>query len=78
MKLEERKNKFMTERLLECSRKTMNKAQTYADSILRIESKSQKFDSIPVPYDTLKPDKPSITFPPYQKPKSLLYDSLNQ
>ena len=42
-KLTERKEKFILERMQECNRRTMSRAQAIADSILRIESKIQKF-----------------------------------
>lgn len=49
-------------------------AQSIADSILRIESKQAKMDSIKVPYDTSRPLQPEVQFPEYKKPKR---DSLN-
>ncbi|MBK7810602.1 MAG: hypothetical protein IPI50_05055 [Saprospiraceae bacterium] len=76
IKLEERKSKFINERMLDCYRKTIGKAQSISDSILRIESKIQKFDSIPVPYDTFKPSKPEIIFPPFIKPKRIDEDTI--
>ncbi len=77
-KLTERKEKFILERMQECNRRTMSRAQAIADSILRIESKIQKFDSIPVPYDTFKPERPEIQFPEFVRPERKLADSLNR
>lgn len=65
---EERKNSLLTERLSQCTRQMYKDAQSLADSILRIESKQSKMDSIKVPYDTLRPIKPDINFPDYKKP----------
>jgi hypothetical protein len=76
-KLLDRKEKFMAERMQECSRRTMSRAQAIADSILRIESKIQKFDSIPVPYDTFKPERPEIQFPEFVRPVRKSADSLS-
>jgi len=76
-KLMERKEKFFLERMQECSRRTMSRAQAIADSILRIESKIQKFDSIPVPYDTFKPDRPEIQFPEFVRLERRAADSLS-
>lgn len=39
-----------------------------ADSILVVLSKKIKYDSLTIPHDTLRPEKPDITFPDYQPP----------
>lgn len=76
LKLNDRKNKFMLERMADCRRRLMSQAQSTADSIIRLESKIQKFDSIPVPYDTFKPTRPAIAFPEYKSPILEIKDSL--
>ncbi|MCC6814861.1 MAG: hypothetical protein IT267_00435 [Saprospiraceae bacterium] len=72
--IEERKSNFIAERIIQCNRTMYQDAQSIADSILRIESKQAKMDSIKVPYDTSRPLQPEVQFPEYKKPKR---DSLN-
>lgn len=67
--LSERKKVFLDEQLLQCNRNLYSLAQTTADSMLRIESKALKLDSIKVPHDTLKPIKPEVRFPQYKTPE---------
>ncbi|MEO6190495.1 MAG: hypothetical protein ABIO44_09245 [Saprospiraceae bacterium] len=74
--LEERRTNFLQEKLSICTREIYSKAQTFADSILRIESKQAKLDSILFPHDTLKPSKPEVLFPDYKKPLRKGKDSL--
>ena len=74
--LEERRINFLREKLTICTREVYSKAQTFADSILRIESKQAKMDSILFPHDTLKPTRPEVLFPAYKKPLRKGKDSL--
>ncbi len=67
--LENRRQTYLNERMLECTRSLYSKAQTIADSILKIESRNSKLDSITVPHDTAKPTKPELMFPAYHKPE---------
>lgn len=65
---EERRATIISDKMSQCQRQLFKDAQTFADSILRIESKQSKMDSIKVPHDTLRPQKPDIKFPDYKKP----------
>lgn len=67
--LEERRQTYLKERMLECTRLLYSQAQTIADSILKIESRNSKLDSITVPHDTLRPSRPEVQFPEYKKPE---------
>ena len=67
--LQEKKSKYFKERHDKCLRELSIEAQTIADSILKSISKSIKFDSLKVPIDTLRPEKPNIDFPEYIKPE---------
>ncbi len=64
----EKKSNLMMDRISQCQRQLYKDAQTIADSVLRIESKQSKLDSIKVPHDTLRPTKPELQFPDYKKP----------
>jgi hypothetical protein len=76
-KLNERKEKYINERLDVCKRNLMSISQSKVDSILKMESKKSKFDSIHVPYDTLRPLKPEISFPKFIKPNRPIEDSVH-
>lgn len=71
----EKKSSLVSERLSQCQRQLYKDAQTIADSVLRIESKQSKMDSIKVPHDTLRPVIPELQFPDYKKPAR---DSFNK
>ncbi|MEP7195173.1 MAG: hypothetical protein ABI851_01550 [Saprospiraceae bacterium] len=75
IQLEERKKNYFTSRLDDCTRNIQKEAQSIADSLLRIESKQSKMDSIRAPHDTLKPMKPELVFPDYKKPTKSKLDS---
>ncbi|MBK9960262.1 MAG: hypothetical protein IPP06_02670 [Saprospiraceae bacterium] len=75
-KLNERKEKYFKEKLDVCRRNLMSISQSKVDSILKMESKKSKFDSISVPYDTFRPIKPEISFPKFNKPNRPKGDTL--
>ena len=67
--LEERQANQLRERMAACTRVIYSEAQGRADSILRIESKEAKLDSITVPHDTMRPARPELDFPEYSAPR---------
>ncbi|MBK8485393.1 MAG: hypothetical protein IPL31_13905 [Saprospiraceae bacterium] len=54
----------------------MAKIELEADSILIFLSKRVKYDSLTIPYDSIRPVKPDVQFPNYKKPEKPKQDSV--
>ncbi|MBK9108564.1 MAG: hypothetical protein IPM92_09405 [Saprospiraceae bacterium] len=68
-KLAAQQKQFTDEKNLECDKRIQEKLEQYADSILIVLSKKIKYDSLTIPYDSIRPEKPEIEFPEYTKPE---------
>ncbi|MBK8954507.1 MAG: hypothetical protein IPM34_02990 [Saprospiraceae bacterium] len=60
---------YNTDKNLECEKYIQDQLDQYADSILIVLSKKIKYDSLTIPYDSIRPEKPMIDFPEYKKPE---------
>ncbi len=69
LKLEERRQNFIAEKTDQCTKELMMKIEELADSILIYQSKRTKYDSLTIPYDSIRPEKPEVIFPDYKKPE---------
>ncbi|MBK8450520.1 MAG: hypothetical protein IPL42_11060 [Saprospiraceae bacterium] len=74
--LNERRTKFIAEKSEECNKILMAKIELEADSILIFLSKRVKYDSLTIPYDSIRPVKPDVQFPNYKKPEKPKQDSV--
>ena len=68
-KLAELRQNFIKEKTLECDKMLMKEIEEKADSILIYLSKRNKYDSLTIPYDSIRPEKPEVIFPEYRKPE---------
>lgn len=68
-KLEAQIQQTITSKEQACNQLISELLDHQADSILVVLSKKIKYDSLTIPHDTLRPEKPDITFPDYQKPE---------
>lgn len=68
-KLAAQQTQFLDEKNLECDKRIQEILDQYADSILIVLSKKIKYDSLTIPYDSIRPEKPEIEFPEYVKPE---------
>lgn len=69
VKLEEIRQNFIDAKTKECERMLMIEIEQRADSILISLSKKIKYDSLTIPYDSVRPVKPEVDFPDYKKPQ---------
>jgi hypothetical protein len=67
--LDERKTSFFENKQRECYKQFTREVEGLADSLLMLRTKNTKYDSLTIPYDTLRPIKPEIAFPDYKKPE---------
>lgn len=67
--LTELRQVFIKEKTMECNKKLMQEIELQADSILIYLSKRTKYDSLRIPHDSIRPEKPSIEFPKYRNPE---------
>ena len=49
----------------------MRKIELESDSILIVLAKRIKYDSLTIPYDSIRPNQLTIEFPEYRKPENL-------
>lgn len=79
-KLEEMRQHFIQDKEKECNKMLMQEIEEQADSILIYLSKKVKYDSLTIPYDSIRPEKPAVIFPEYIKPEkpkeTILKDSI--
>jgi hypothetical protein len=68
-KLRELREDLVKEKTMECEKQILSQLEHKADSILIFLSKRTKYDSLTIPYDSIRPVKPEIEFPGYKKPK---------
>lgn len=68
-KLEALKMQYQNEKVQECDQRIQEKLDHIADSVLIVLSKKIKYDSLTIPYDSIRPEKPDIEFPEYRKPE---------
>lgn len=68
-KLEAQRLQLIADKEQACTQQINSILDHYADSILVVLSKKIKYDSLTIPHDTLRPEKPEIEFPEYQKPE---------
>ncbi|HMS30003.1 MAG TPA: hypothetical protein PKD32_09135 [Saprospiraceae bacterium] len=68
-KYQEKRAEYFQQKYGNCYRQLLLDAQTQADSILKDISKKIKFDSLRVPTDTMRPEKPDVNFGGYEQPK---------
>ncbi|MBK6859836.1 MAG: hypothetical protein IPK91_09000 [Saprospiraceae bacterium] len=72
----ELRKKFIEDRKTKCIEELMRKIELESDSILIVLAKRIKYDSLTIPYDSIRPDQPEITFPKYRKPEKPGEDTL--
>ncbi len=79
-KLEERRTNFIQNKMEECNKELMKEIEELADSILIYQSKRTKYDSLTIPYDSIRPEKPELQFPEYKKPvkPDVIYNGKNK
>ncbi|MBK7358422.1 MAG: hypothetical protein IPI45_10195 [Saprospiraceae bacterium] len=75
-RLTELRKKFIEDRKTKCIEELMHKIELESDSILIVMAKRIKYDSLTIPYDSIRPDQPEITFPEYRKPEKPGLDTL--
>lgn len=75
-KLEERRSAFIKERIITCENNLILEIDNQADSILIYLAKKIKYDSLTIPYDSIRPVQPDIQFPKYKKPEKPIQDSI--
>jgi hypothetical protein len=68
-KLDERRREFIKEREEDCHKLLMKEIEEKADSILIYTAKKIKYDSLTIPHDSIRPEKPEVAFPQYKKPE---------
>lgn len=68
-RLIELRTKFIEERKTKCIEELMRKIELESDSILIVLAKRIKYDSLTIPYDSIRPELPEISFPEYRKPE---------
>ncbi|MDQ3142504.1 MAG: hypothetical protein M3Q56_09705 [Bacteroidota bacterium] len=73
--LNKRKEEYFQNKLENCKRELMSKAERITDSMMITMSKSIKYDSLTIPTDTTKPIKPEVLFPDYIKPEKPKFDT---
>ncbi len=66
--LEERKEAFFNKKREDCVKQFAREVQDRVDSILTMRVKRTKYDSLTIPYDTLRPAMTQIDFPDYRRP----------
>ncbi len=67
-KLNELRQNLIEEKTKACDKQILAEIELMADSILITLSKRIKYDSLTIPYDSIRPAKPEIKFPEYKKP----------
>jgi hypothetical protein len=67
-RLGELRIKLIDEKTIQCNKELMQEVETKADSILSYNAKRIKYDSLTIPYDSIRPQKPDVKFPQYKKP----------
>lgn len=75
-KLEAKRQKLILEKTQLCDKEVMKLIENLVDSVLIYQSKKIKYDSLTIPYDSIRPSKPEIIFPEYRKPTKPEKDSL--
>ena len=75
-KLAELRTKFIEDRKNKCIEELMRTIELESDSILIVLAKQIKYDSLTIPYDSIRPDQPEIIFPKYRKPEKPGEDTL--
>ncbi|MCC6754720.1 MAG: diguanylate cyclase [Saprospiraceae bacterium] len=60
---------FTTKKTEECTRKMQQDIERLADSVLIVLSKRIKYDSLTIPVDSVRPEKPEVSFPEYRPPQ---------
>lgn len=75
-KFAELKTKFIEERKNKCTDELMRKIELESDSILIVLAKRIKYDSLTIPYDSIRPNQPTIEFPEYRKPEKPGVDTM--
>ena len=68
-KLAELRQNLIAEKTNECDKQIMAEIEIQADSILIYMSKRIKYDSLTIPFDSIRPIKPEMEFPKYKKPE---------
>lgn len=72
----EKKRRFFEDKWVECKKNILMEVELLVDSILMQQSKSLKYDSLTIPHDTIRPEKPNVLFPNFEKPVRQDEDSL--
>ncbi|MBP8724959.1 MAG: hypothetical protein KBF37_05780 [Saprospiraceae bacterium] len=60
---------FTEKKTEECTRRMQQDIERLADSVLIVLSKRIKYDSLTIPIDSVRPEKPEVSFPEYRPPK---------
>lgn len=68
VKLSELKENYRVKKMEECDKQFELNLNALADSILIVLSKKNKYDSLSIPTDSIRPEKPEIEFPEFTKP----------
>ncbi len=76
MELDRLRANYKEERLMLCKKEMLSQIELEADSILIVLSKRIKYDSLTIPYDSIRPENPQIQFPEYRKPEKPKTDSI--
>lgn len=68
VKLKELKENYHIKKMEECDKQFELNLNSLADSILIVISKKNKYDSLNIPTDSIRPERPEIEFPEFTKP----------